>query len=243
MIWGRLVDLFRRLRQPPPAEEEETTEAPAAATEEPEPEEPEPTWPEGVDPFETRERLLLPITNAALRAVKRALTETQNEALEQIRLSGGQWVPDAEAMEAAFAEEFDNLGDQASQAGVEAAVEMGIAGVTGLEPTPPPAENVGVELAAALQAALESAGSGSRERQAAASRVFRGWRTDEAERRIRAYALASYHHALRQALEQHDRAWQWLPSGRLCPVCRQAAEEGGTIPPAHRDCGCTIVPV
>ena len=239
-----VFDLFRRLREPSAPAEQESVDEPVSTEEEPEPQgRPEPSLPQGVDPFETRERLLLPITNAALRAVKRALTETQNEALEQIRVSGGQWAPDPEALEAAVAEELETLGDQASQAGVEAAVEMGVIGVVALEPTPPPPEKVGVELAEALVAALESAGAGSRERQAAASRVFRGWRTDEAERRIRAYALASYHHALRHALEQQDRAWTWLPSGRLCPVCRRAAEEGGAVPPAHRDCGCTIVPV
>ncbi|MFO7292305.1 MAG: DivIVA domain-containing protein [Actinomycetes bacterium] len=243
-----VFDLFRRLREPQPteaADAEEPAEEPVASGEEPEPEvsPAAPHLPEGVDPFETRERLLLPITNAALRAIKRALTEAQNEALEQIRVSGGQWAPDPEMLESAFADELDTLGDQASQAGIEAAVEMGIAGVTAVDPAPPPPDKVGVELAEALVAALESAGSGSRERQAAASRVFRGWRTDEAERRVRAYALASYHHALRQALEQQERAWQWLPAGRLCPACRRAAEEGGSVPPAHRDCSCTIVPV
>ena len=40
--------------------------------------------------------------------------------------------------------------------------------------------------------ALESAGQGERERQPAASTVFRVWRTDEAERRIRDLAIKGY---------------------------------------------------
>ena len=42
------------------------------------------------------------------------------------------------------------------------------------------------------QGPLEKAGEGPRERQSAASRVFRVWRSDEAERRIRDIALRGY---------------------------------------------------
>ena len=206
-------------------------------------EEPAASEPElGIDPFETRERLLLPITNATLRSLKRALTEAQNQALEQIRVSGGTWEPVSEELDVTFREEFDSLADQASQAGVEAAMEMGLVAVGSMDPIAPPPDVMG-DLAAAVSAALETAGSGSRERQAAASRVFRGWRTDEAERRIRAFALTSYHEALRHALENQDHSWRWLAAGRLCPVCRSAAESGAEVPPAHRDCSCTIVPI
>lgn len=242
--------LFRRLRQP-------SADEPAPNTVEPEPvvdegaiPQPEPApvpsglrFPDGIDPFETRERLLLPITNAALRAIKRTLTEAQNEALEQIRVTEGDWAPDAGALESAFREDFESLTDQASQAGVEAAVEMGLTGLGSLEPQPAPDNDAAGDLAEAISTALQGAGSGSRERQAAASRVFRGWRTDEAERRVRGLAFASYHGALRQALESRERTWQWVPSGRLCPTCREAAERGDAVPPAHRDCNCIIVPV
>jgi hypothetical protein len=48
------------------------------------------------------------------------------------------------------------------------------------------------DLAVAVSGALEKAGTGPRERQSAASRVFRVWRSDEAERRIRDIALRGY---------------------------------------------------
>ncbi|MGH8912106.1 MAG: hypothetical protein ACRDVD_06295, partial [Acidimicrobiia bacterium] len=107
----------------------------------------------------------------------------------------------------------------------------------------PDVESVASELAHALTAALSSVGEGARERSAAASRVFRGWRTDEAERRVRWVAMSSYHGALRSALDAGDRPWSWVAAGRQCPACREAAQALDSVPPAHRDCTCTIVPV
>lgn len=241
-----LADLFARLRSPQP-EEEESSPSPVdsveTAEDPPPPEaEHEAVGFDGVDPFETRERLLLPITNTVLRTVKRGLADAQNRALEELRLTSGDWQPDPEELESIFAEDLETLADQAGQAGIEAAVEMGVAGTGSVSPDVSPPEGVADELAVALQAALEAAGSGARERQAAASRVFRGWRTDEAERRIRMIAFNAYHTSLRQALEAQGRPWRWLPEGRLCSACRQAAEAGESVPPVHRDCSCTIVP-
>jgi hypothetical protein len=48
------------------------------------------------------------------------------------------------------------------------------------------------DLASAVTVALDKAGDAPRERQSAASRVFRVWRSDEAERRIRDIALLGY---------------------------------------------------
>jgi len=48
------------------------------------------------------------------------------------------------------------------------------------------------DLADAVSTALDKAGEGPRERQSAASRVFRVWRSDEAERRIRDIAVLGY---------------------------------------------------
>jgi DivIVA domain-containing protein len=254
-----VLELFRRLRHPddeqpheesPPAEEAEETEEPEegdVAVEEAAEAEPEtgggPDADEGVDPFEIRDRLLLPITNEALRAVKRALTDAQNRALEQIRVNAGEWRPDEAELEELVHDDLVALSEEAALAGAEAATELGVSGVSlpeGPEPVEPPA--LGHDLARALTAAVEGAGSGARERQAAASRVFRGWRTDEAERRLRLLAHSAYHHTLRAVLDQHERQWKWQAAGRLCATCRAAAE-AGELPPAHRDCNCTIVPV
>ncbi|MGA7270356.1 MAG: DivIVA domain-containing protein [Acidimicrobiia bacterium] len=244
-----VAELFRRLRRPPRGEPQPDSAAPlpdGEGEEEPQSEPAiEPVDGNGnVDVFEIRERLLLPLTNQALRTVKRALTDAQNQALEQIRLTEGEWVPDAGELESGFRSDLEALVAESAEAGREAATEMGLSNVgTGPGEEVPDVEEMGADLAQALQASLQASGAGSRERSAAASRIFRGWRTDEAERRIRSMALASYHGALRSALERNRRGWDWVPSGRLCPTCRAAAEAGDEVPPAHRDCSCTISPV
>ncbi|HSJ35899.1 MAG TPA: DivIVA domain-containing protein [Acidimicrobiia bacterium] len=254
-----VLELFRRLRTPAEAaaESEARSDTEPAARPEPEPESPsEPLSPpesvptpqplvastseEAADPFETRDRLLLPITNDALRAIKRALTEAQNEALEQLRL--GRWDVTGDQLEALVHEDLIALSEEAALAGAEAATELGVTGGTSQPPPVLPPPEMGQHLADAIQSALGSAGPGSRERQAAVSRVFRGWRTDEAERRLRHLALSSYHHSLRAVLDDHQRQWHWKAAGRLCATCRAASEAGHQLPPVHRDCQCTIVP-
>lgn len=194
------------------------------------------------DPFETRDRLLLPVTNTALRAVKRTLTDVQNEALDRLRATNGQWEPDAATLGAALQPDLESLVADAAEAGWEAATEMGFGTSHAGRPEPVDVKPIVGELSQALSSAVSGAGTGARERSAAASRVFRGWRTDEAERRVRWVAMTSYHAALRSALQANDLGWKWMAAGRPCPACREAAEEGASVPPAHRDCTCTIVP-
>lgn len=241
-----VFDLFRRLREPRP-------DSPHDETDSPDPEvvgapEPDPT--RGVPPvaeetetdaFETRERLLLPVTNDALRAVKRALADAQNHALERLRVTDGEWTPDLSELESSLAGGLQELTDGASEAGREAAAEMGI--TVSDPPGPEPATtSIAFDLVEALIAGMESSGPDSRDRAKAVSRIFRAWRTDEAERRVRFLALAGYHRALSHALEGEGTPWRWIPAGRLCPTCRTAADAGDALPPAHRDCNCTIVP-
>lgn len=234
-----VTELFRRLRRPGDIAAPDPTVASSPVA-------PEPSAPDfngDFDPFETRERLLLPITNGALRSVKRSLTEAQNEALEQIRVTGGTWAPDPADLDAEFRPDLVALVTGASEAGLEAATEMGAEPAGSFGGDLPASPELGAELAAAIVMALQTAGPGPRERSAAASRVFRGWRTDEAERRVRALALLSYHGAIRWALEGQERRWSWVTTGRSCPKCREAAGAAVDVPPAHRDCTCTIVAV
>lgn len=247
-----VFELFRRLRSPGAAEPSTDTEQPpppqVRVPEPPATHDEETIVPQSVDggegdAFETRERLLIPITNSALRAIKRVLTDAQNEALDQIRQSEGQWFPEPELLGADLRDELESLVADATEAGREAATEFGVGAGPPAEPAPGHLDSVSTELGQALTTALSSAGAGVRERSAAASRVFRGWRTDEAERRVRWVAMASYHGALASALEAHNRPWRWVAAGRPCPQCRDAAASGVSLPPAHRDCGCTIEPV
>jgi hypothetical protein len=109
----------------------------------------------------------IPMQNEALRTIKRSLVELQNETLEHLRTDAA-WVPDE-----AFVDRF-----------TPAFVEL--AGAIGGEP-----DDLGTAFATDLLDAVSSAiertrgaGAGDREVAAAASKVFRMWRSDEAERRV-----------------------------------------------------------
>jgi hypothetical protein len=109
--------------------------------------------------------------------------------------------------------------------------------------TPPSnaADTFGEDLAGAVSHALIDAGDGQREKQSATSRVFRGWRTDEAERRVRQLALLGYHRGLVDAVGEGN-SLQWVASGTPCSACREAAAEPGShLPPVHAGCECTLM--
>jgi DivIVA domain-containing protein len=147
---------------------------------------------DGVDWIEAREERLLPITNRALRGVKKAVTEIQNVALDRLRTDEG-WEPDETAIAEAVHAELVAVWSESFAAGHAAAEQMSGAKV---KRPPTPSSGADTQFASALSgavgAALDKAGEGPRERQSAASRVFRVWRSDEAERRIRSIALSGY---------------------------------------------------
>lgn len=183
-----LEALFASLRgggdTAPPAETAETEAATSIAAED------EPG--DGVDWIEVREERLLPITNRALRGVKKAVTEIQNVALDSLRTDEG-WEPDESAIAEAVHAELVAVWSESFAAGHAAAEQM-----SGAKVKRPPTPSSGADtqfasaLSGAVSAALDKAGEGPRERQSAASRVFRVWRSDEAERRIRTIALGGY---------------------------------------------------
>jgi DivIVA domain-containing protein len=214
------------------------------------------TTPE-VDPFELRDRLLLPMTNRTLRAVKKALVELQNETLEEVREAGEEWRPDRTAFEAAFRADLEELAKEAHAAGFGAAAEL-----AGADPGPQPDSaptDPTTEVAGSLFAEVDAVtrralGGGTRQSSAAVSRVFRTWRTDSAERHVRAASLASYHDGLLWGLEALGvESVRGVADGRMCAECPASVKtpwpptgstpKGTGIPPVHLDCGCTIVPV
>jgi hypothetical protein len=116
---------------------------------------------------------------------------------------------------------------------------------------------VAAALGDAIGDALErtrASGGGARERSSAVGRVFRAWRTDEAERRVRRVAAASYHRGLLGGLAalgvvEVAAVELGVPCGR-CPAGRGATwapgaalPAGTEIPPATSSCSATIVPV
>ncbi|MCL1592722.1 MAG: DivIVA domain-containing protein [Actinomycetia bacterium] len=118
---------------------------------------------------------LIPMQNAALREIKRSLVDLQNDTLEHLR-TDSSWTPEED-----FTEVF-----VASFAGLALAIggdgdDVGAASV------------FATDLFDALESVItdaRAAGSGDRAVAAAASKVFRTWRSDEAERRVVAAAEA-----------------------------------------------------
>lgn len=218
--------------------------------------------PAGVaDPFDLRDRLLLPVTNRVLRGVKRELTEAQNIALEELRLEDGNWEPAASTLSDRLVDVVGELLSDSYTCGWAAAAELTETELVPGGPGPgDPADSAGwfaeALTGAVVEALAESHRDGRGPRQAAASlsRVYRSWRTDEAERRVRDMASRSYHRGLIDGFGAAGLAEAlWLVAGRGCTVCRQAAEAGAvalgvafedsvTEPPAHNDCGCTLLP-
>lgn len=210
------------------------------------------------DPFALRERLLLPVQNRALRTVKRHLVEAQNRALEDLRLTDG-WEPDASIVSDGVVEALVGLARESMVEGFAAAAEM-----IGADETPQPEdiepEDASADFAEALVEAARTsvarsreAGAGHRETGASLSRVFRAWRTDDAERRVQFASRSAYHAGVMAALaELGSMDLAVATSGRPCRECPankgpwrfgEAPPIGTTVPPARLDCACTIVPV
>lgn len=246
-----LSGLFARLREPKesvePQPDAEMDGEPAAAADSPR-ERRVPRY-DG-DPFELRSRLILPVSNRALRNIKRQLTEAQNEALEELRLSDGEWDPDGPSLGARLRPDLIVLASEAFSSGHTAAMEM--VDERFKRPSTPKIEPETEWIAALLQdvnhALVEGRrqGQGARQLGASVSRVFRAWRTDEAERRVADLAASRYHAGLAEVLESNGYSMEWVVSGRGCTGCRTSAEsdpsEWETLPPLHPNCGCTIIP-
>jgi hypothetical protein len=191
--------------------------------------------------LEMRDSRLLPITNRALRGVKKAVTDAQNVALDNLR-TDESWQPEGRALAEMMQADLKGLWAESYSAGHSAAEEMtGAKLKRGDTPSSNAADEFGEDLAGAVSNALVDAGEGLRARQTATSRVFRGWRTDEAERRVRQLALTGYHRGLVDSVGGTD-GLEWVASGTPCSACRAAASEPEThLPPIHAGCECTLV--
>ena len=164
-------------------------EEPAAAEEE-----------SGYDWIEERDSRLLMITNRALRGVKKAMTEMQNIALDGLR-TDENWLPDEEPIANAVRADLIALWTGSYAAGHSVAELM--TGSKVRRPATPHAETPSEFAAAvgeAIRSAMRGAGQGQKERQSAAARVFRLWRSDEAERWMRETAIVAYESGIEDSL-------------------------------------------
>ncbi len=180
----------------PLSESDPVTADPEDSRDDPQPEQPdEPDvtgGTNGTDWIAVRDSRLLPITNRALRGVKKAMTEVQNVALDSLR-TAEDWRPDEGSIADSIHAELVAVWSESFAAGHAVAEQM--AGDRLKRPATPVSnadQEFASDLADAVSTALDKAGEGPRERQSAASRVFRVWRSDEAERRIRDIAVLGY---------------------------------------------------
>ncbi|MBT8212325.1 MAG: hypothetical protein KJN71_04175, partial [Acidimicrobiia bacterium] len=211
------------------------------------------------DPFDVRDRLLLPIENRTLRSVKRQLLDLQNRVLEDLRIAGvGDWNPEPAMFTAAFSDDIAGLVREAVVAGVTGAAE--ITGTMTPQPPAPATSDAVSDFVDGLLRGLRNAhgdaatpGAGARKVSSAVSKVFRAWRTDEAERRLRAAARGAYHRGVVAGLGSLGVSMVVaVESGTPCDECPardglawavgDAPPPGTVMPPALASCACTVVP-
>ncbi len=250
-----LSDLFASLRggsEEPEAEEPE----PAAEVEpQPEPLDPEPelrgqsTEPafredpaEVEKAVEQRDRRIIPITNGALRGVKRELADAQNESLEGIRKESDTWRPSRTELSEHLEPTLLLVRDSARRSGAEWAAERLGTDFT-VSGSPDMGDSVMAgDLAASIERALDR-GTDAAGKGAEVSRVFRSWRSDSAERHLRAEALKAFHRGIQEAVSAagHDVA---VHQSRACSTCAETVESGEVVlPPIHDGCSCILLPV
>ncbi|MCP4964500.1 MAG: DivIVA domain-containing protein [bacterium] len=205
--------------------------------------------------FDRRDRMLLPIENRGLRGLKRRIVELQNRVLEELRTSDGRWRLGREFVAQMMGDELDAVLRDSFQAGHAAAAEsIGNAEpqVTG-GPKQGAAESFIFDLHRDVQGVLDrDSDGGSRRLNSDVRRVFRGWRTDEAERHVRQAARRAFNDGLlagyaRLGVEEVEVA----APGRVCGECGadtgltwKPGEElpaGVRIPPAGPSCEAMIV--
>lgn len=238
-LFASLLD--PNVRTDPPATRAPTPEPPVPVVKPSEPKaSPREELQRSDDLLEARDAMLLPITNRALRGIKKAITEGQNIALDGLR-TDADWRPDRTQLAETLRADIITLWSESFSAGHDRAEAM--IGSKLKRPATPKsnlADEFGVAIADALESELEASGDGQRERQSAASRVFRAWRTDEAERRVREVALSGFHEGL--ATSVGDRPLQWVASGTPCSACKDAAQNPSeNLPPVHHGCECSVV--
>lgn len=153
------------------------------------------------------DQTLLPITNRVLRDIKRQLTEAQNVALDGLRVAEGDWEPDRDDLVERLGGYLTVVSQESYAAGFAASERYSGSSPGRPKPT---AEELGDPvteftdgLADTLTDAVDTArqgGQGPRQLSATVSRVYRGWRTDEAERRVREIAIGAFRAGLAKAL-------------------------------------------
>jgi hypothetical protein len=204
---------------------------------------------ESGDAIAVRDRRLLVLHNAAGRDVKRRIVELQERILDGV---GSADIPTSEAVAMDLTAVLEPLVTQA--AGVGATAARDAAGVERRPQFGPRVDAFVADMAGDLASRLRSAWSsaeGSDDAAAALRRVFRRWRTDEADRWVRTVLAAAYHDAVLASLAAggFDRVRGVPSASAACKDCLGASgsfwdpaevPDGLGVPPVDIDCRCGI---
>jgi len=187
-----------------------------------------------------------------LRAVKRRLIDIEKEQLKSLATRDKGWEPDASELTHPLIHVLTVMEREAFERGHTSATEL-----TGVRLQNPreEVEGQGIEsfvtgLLEEVTKAVNDARSGGRpegEVAKALSRVYRVWRTDEAERRLRFLAGRSYHRGLVEGLNSAGVERYRLEVNGSCRECAGRVPEvfaADEVPPVpvDTDCRCMVVP-
>jgi hypothetical protein len=220
---------------------------------------PEPRHPLAVQ----RDELVGPIVTGLSRRLKRALQDSQNDLLDQLRAKGTTWSVDLLPDET---EHVDSLATAALPF-LEEAADAGAALVGGSEERPSAdallvvAHELAESIAGPLRRRLaESDGLDGAEESVVTEHVgsaFREWKGERIERLAGDHVVAAVSLGTLAAVGSDGAAVEWVavadPGGTPCPDCEdnglngaQAAGEefptGHAHPPAHPGCRCLLAP-
>ena len=207
--------------------------------------------PDAPAPVARRDRTVIPAYNTGLREVKRRLVDLQERALEALASGGSP--PSPQEIAAELAPLLESVVQRAAAAGFatgRATVAVDGPPEAGDRPTRL-VERMANDLASQVRSAGSSSGDGQEQTAAAVSRVFRTWRTDQAERWVRTVAYAAYNDALLAALARGGVASvRGVAYGAPCDACPGPARlewapgesppDGAGVPPVGVDCLCTF---
>jgi DivIVA domain-containing protein len=208
-----------------------------------------------------RDDLVAPIVIGLSRRIKRALQDTQNDLLDQLRAKGATWSVDLLADET---EEIDSLATAALPL-LEEAADAGVTLAGGSEARPSADTVLGVakELADAIVVPLrrrlaESEGLDGAEESVVTEHIgsaFREWKGERIERLAGDYVVAACSLGTLAVVDGAEVEWVAVAgSGEVpCPDCDDNGLNGplagaGTFPtghvhpPAHPGCRCLLAP-
>ncbi len=189
---------------------------------------PTPSGSTGVEPWDLRDEMLVPVTNEVLRGIKRAIVDVQNLVLEELRTEADDWRPKRAMFDSVLSTEAEAVASRAYVAGLSAAGDLAAKPVPDVPVLPTHSlSGLVTDLWEAVVDAIDgTSGGSSRERGASVGRIFRAWRTDEAERRVRQVAHAEYNAGVAAALDALSISHTMVPAGR------DLADPDATVVPA-----------